>query len=404
MSHHHHEKPEPEKLDLSRIAPLDKGFLVVGILGLLVTLVMGMSQPRQLAFSWLFAFSACYTVCAGSLFWVLLHHAVDARWSVVVRRILENLASLFPFLMLAFIPLLLLAPELWKWMTMEPGEDVLLDHKAGYLNEPFFYARAIFYFAYFAVASFLLKSISVGQDSDGNPYRTLNMRKLSYGGLVLFGLSITFSGFDWLMGLDYHWFSTMWGVYIFAGSILSAMAVLVLISNGLKAAGYLKVMSEEHNHIMGKLLFAFTVFWAYIAFSQYFLYYYANIPEETSFYIDRNHGSWFYVSVLLVVGHFIIPFLWLITQPAKRTPWRICVGAVWVLLMHLVDLFWIIMPAMAKFSREGATGEVSIHLLDITSLVGLAGVLGYIFLRRLSETNLYPLQDPRLQDSIHLKN
>ena len=202
-----------------------------------------------------------------------MHHATDAEWSVVVRRQLENLVALFPVLAVLFIPVLLLRHHLYDWMNILPGADAALDAKRAYLNWKFFLVRAVIFFAFFILSGFLLRGYSVRQDKDGNPGFTINMRKIAFVSLPLFGLCLTFAGFDWLMSLNFKWYSTMWGLYIFAGAAGSSMSFLVLVITALRKAGYLKeTVTLEHYHIMGKWMLAFCVFWAYIGFSQYMLY------------------------------------------------------------------------------------------------------------------------------------
>jgi hypothetical protein len=358
----------------------------------------GFLSSKQFAFSWLFAFTFFFTIAAGSLFWILVHHAVDADWSVVVRRQLENIAWLFPILAILFIPIIFNAPTLFKWMKIEPGVDPLLDGKAAYLNEPFFWARAAFYFLFFSIAAYLLRRNSVRQDKDGDPRHTWLSRKMVFGMLPLFALSLTFGAFDWLMGLDFHWFSTMWGVYIFAGSALSSMCVLVLLVTALRSAGYLEgVVSIEHYHIMGKLMLAFTVFWAYIGFSQYMLIWYANIPEETVYFLRRNTETWQILSTALVVGHFFVPFLLLLFNFGKKSPAFLCGMALWILSMHLLDVYVIVLPALHK-------AGVVVSWLDIACLIAIGSTLAAVFLKRLGDAPLWPLRDPRLKKSIALKN
>ncbi len=402
--------PAGESLDTRRLGIVPALFLGTGLAGLAASAVGGFMAPGQFAFSWLFAFLYCFTLCAGSLFWIILHHAINASWSALVRRILENVAVLAVALVVAFVPVALLAPEIFKWMTLPPGADALLDHKAVFLNKAGFYARAVFYFAFFVVAAWVLRMGSVAQDKDGDPRLSLRMRRLCNGFLILFAVCCTGAGIDWMMALDHHWFSTMWGVYLFAGAGHAAMALLILAANGLVFTGHLKgLFTEEHNHIMGKLLFAFTVFWAYIAFSQYFLIYYGNIPEETWFFTHRNTGSWHYVALGLALGRFLIPFALLITQPAKKSPARVCFAAAWILGMHAVDLYWIIMPqkqvnAALKAGHEAAAAGFAPHWLDFTAWAGLVGILGFLFLRLLARASIYPARDPRIYESISLKN
>jgi hypothetical protein len=216
--------------------------------------------------------------------------------------------------------------------------------------------------------------------------------------LPLFALSLTFGAFDWLMGLDFHWFSTMWGVYIFAGSALSSMCVLVLLVTALRSAGYLEgVVTIEHYHIMGKLMLAFTVFWAYIGFSQYMLIWYANIPEETVWFLRRNTGSWNTLNIILVVGHFFLPFVILLFQGTKKKPLLLCAVAVWILLMHMLDIYIIVLPT---YHKAGA----AFHWLDLVCLLAIGATLAAIFMKRLGDTPLWPVKDPRLGNSLKLRN
>lgn len=358
----------------------------------------GFFSPKQFAYSWLFAFMFFFTITLGSLFWILVHHAVDADWSVVVRRQLENIAWLFPVLAVLFIPIVLNAKTLFSWMNIVPGQDVLLDGKAPYLNQPFFWVRAAFYFLFLSTAAFLLRRNSVRQDKDGDPRYTWSSRKMVFPMLPLFALSLTFSAVDWLMGLDFKWFSTMWGVYIFAGSALSSMCVLVLLVTALRSAGYFKdVVTIEHYHIMGKLMLAFTVFWAYIGFSQYMLYWYANIPEETAYFLRRNTGSWNTLSIILVAGHFFLPFVILLFQATKKKPLLLCAVAAWILLMHMLDMYIVVLPT---FHKAGFAP----HWLDLVCLLAIGATLAAIFMKRLGDTPLWPVKDPRLGNSLRLKN
>ena len=355
-------------------------------------------SPAQFAFSWLFAFAFFFTIAAGALFWILVHHAVDADWSVVVRRQLENIAWLFPVLALLFIPVVFNASTLFSWMNIKPGESVLLDGKAAYLNQPFFWARAVFYFLFFSIAAFLLLRNSVRQDKDGDPIHTWSSRKMVFPMLPLFALSLTFGSVDWFMGLDYQWFSTMWGVYIFAGSALSALCVIVLLVTALRSAGYLEgVVTIEHYHIMGKLMLAFIVFWAYIGFSQYMLYWYANIPEETAYFLRRNTGGWNTLNIILVIGHFFLPFVVLLFQGVKQKPLLLCCVAAWILLMHMLDMYIIVLPVLHK------AGPVP-SWLDLVCVLAIGATMAAVFMKRLGDTPLWPVRDPRLANSLKLKN
>ncbi len=390
--------PKAEWFDYKHVGGRFLGLVVFAALSFAVLLAGAVFDTKQFAFSYLFAFAFFLTICMGGLFWVLVHHAVDAEWSVVVRRQLEHMGSLLVVMAVLFVPFVFVAPEVWKWMTPTYANDHLLLEKQAYLNEPFFWLRAAFYFAFFTLCSTLLRSFSIAQDTCGSPRFTVFNRRTTFASALLFAICLTFSAIDWLMALDFHWFSTMWGVYIFAGTALSSMCVLVLIVTALRGAGYFKkVVTHEHYHIMGKLMLSFTIFWAYIAFSQYMLIWYANIPEETVYFLLRNTGSWWYLQIFLVVGHFFVPFLLLLPNFGKRKPAFLCGMAVWILIMHAVDMYVIVLPVLHK-------NGVSVSYLDLFALLAIGCTLAAVYLKRLGDAALFPTRDPRLPQSIALKN
>jgi len=224
------------------------------------------------------------------------------------------------------------------------------------------------------------------------------MRRLSFVALPLFGLALTFGAYDWLASLNYKWFSTMWGVYIFAGAAGSSMSFLVILTYLLKKAGYLaETVTVEHFHIMGKWMLAFSVFWAYIGFSQYMLIWYANIPEETEYFILRNTESWNLMSLLLVIGRFFIPFAILLLRYPKKHPGQLTKIASWVVFMQLLDMYIVVLPELHR------TG-VHFHLLDIVPLIGMGGVLVFLFLKIITKSSLFPVRDPRIIESLRILN
>lgn len=390
--------PEGEYVEANRFPGLSLVLAAVGLLSLGLCAVGAFIDRHQFSFSWLFAFAFFFTLLAGCFFWVIVHHVTDAEWSVVVRRQLENLAMLIPVMAVFFIPVLIFRHDLYEWMNVAPGHDPLLDSKRAYLNWQFFLVRAIFYFAFFSGAALLFRRFSVQQDRDGNPAYTLKMRKVAFTALPLFGISLTFGAYDWLLGLDYHWFSTMWGVYIFAGAAGSSMSLLVLVITALRKAGYLKdIITPEHYQIMGKWMLSFTVFWAYIGFSQYMLIWYANMPEETEYFIRRNTESWNSLSLFLVIGRFFVPFALLLVRSPKRKPRQLCLIAGWLVFMQLVDIYVVILPAL-----HGAGLHISIW--DLVSLAGIGATLAFFYLRILPKTSLFPNRDPRLLESLRTIN
>jgi hypothetical protein len=427
MSDHYvssHDLPEGgEKFEPAKASKVIMAFLAMAVIGLGGSAFMFFSESTRPAFtySWLWAIFFGFTLVCGGCFWILLHNASNSSWGVVIRRLFENLGFLAVPLFLLATPFLFpqVQTHLWEWMnhhreagTFE-GLKEAAEHnhhlaalvgKYGYMNLNFWYFRFFFYFAVLAFTAWKLRSIFLKQEKDGDVKHTVKARAFACNMLFPFALTVTFAAVDWLMGLDYNWFSTMWGVYIFAGCAWSSMATMFLVVSYLRNLGYLKhIVTPEHYHLMGKLLFAFTVFWAYIAFSQYFLIWYANIPEETRFYFIRNTEGWRSVSIFIVVGHFVAPFIALLSQPRKKNVKLICAISVWVLIMHLIDLYWIVMPERGPSLHKGVFVEGA-WVGDALALCAVVGTLGYVYFRSLGKNSLYAWRDPRLVESINVKN
>lgn len=352
---------------------------------------------------------AVTAVSLGALAMIMALHQTGAGWSAVIRRQYENLASQFPVCLALFLPLLVLCfvpgggSLLWRWMDPAyVAGDVIFEAKSAYLNLPFFIARNVIYFAVWIFVAGRLVSLSLGQDVDGDKWRTKKARTFSAPGLLLFALTTAFAGFDWLMTLDYHFFSTMWGVYFFAIGFLAALCTVVLTVLTLRAKGRLDgVVTKEHLHDMGKLMFGFTCFWAYIGFSQYFLIWYANIPEETAWVVSRRQGEWMTVATLLAVGKFAFPFLALLARPARRNPVWLGFICVWLLCMTLVDVFWLVRPELVKKIPDA---PLALTWVDFVGPLGPILVYAGVFIRRVGSRPLIPLKDPRLDRSLGHKN
>jgi len=390
--------PEGEYFESSRFAGLSFLLGLIAVIALVLCAIGAIVNPHQFSYSWLFAFAFFFTLCAGCFFWTIVHHATDAEWSVVVRRQLENLAALLTVLALLFVPVLLLRHHLFAWMDIPRGVEHSLDAKRGYLNWPFFLVRAVLFLGFFLLAALALRRLSARQDKDGNPLFTIWMRKVSFISLPMFALCLTFGAFDWLMSLNYTWFSTMFGVYIFAGAAGSSMSLLVLVITALRQAGYLKdVVTVEHYHIMGKWMLAFSIFWAYIGFGQYMLIWYANIPEETQFFITRNTESWWALSMLLVIGRFFIAFPILLLRSIKTHPHQLCIIAGWIVCMQMLDMYIVVLPALH------GTG-VHLSIWDLLSVIAIGATLGFVYLRLVPRTSLFPVRDPRLIESLKIVN
>lgn len=357
------------------------------------------TDPERFAFAYLTGFTWVATIGLGALFFIIIQHLTKSGWSVIPRRAMEWVSGVLPITAILFLPIVAFSHTLYHhWMSEEAQKDPLIQGKSAYLNTNFFYARAVLYFAIWAGLSLFYWNNSRKQDESGDPKLTTKMQNVSPPAVLLFALSITFAGFDWLMSLDPHWYSTIFGVYIFSGAVTSSLSALALIALALEKRGRLAgVITVEHRHDIGKLLFGFIVFWAYIAFSQFILIWYANIPEETIFYKHRWEGSWSIVSLLLLSGHFIVPFAALIGRTAKRSPQMLGAVAALMLAMHYVDIYWLVMP---NLDHHG----VHMTWIDVAGLLGPAGAGALMLAFRARTSPLYPFRDPRLAESLKLEN
>ena len=371
---------------------------ITGIVNVGISFAIGRGA-EQLYFSWLTSYLYFLSIALGGLFFVLVLHVTKAGWGVVVRRIAENIMSTLPLFALLFVPVWLGMHELFHWTHADVvANDTVLQSKLWFLTESRFLVRAAVYFVLWSLLAWWYASQSQKQDTTGSHDITRRLQFWSGPAILVFAVTMTLAAFDWVMSLDPHWYSTMFGVYFFAGSLVGVFAFMVVVMVALNASGLLRnIVTLEHFHDMGKLLFAFTVFWAYIAFSQYFLIWYANIPEETVWFLRRQEGSWMAMSMLLVVGHFLVPFFFLMSRHIKRRPALLLIGAVWMLLMHFVDIYWCVMPVL---SHRG----VHLSVLDFTTFLGIGGLFVSVFSWLLARRALIPVKDPRLPESLAFEN
>ncbi len=372
---------------------------VTGVAGSLLVAGSAEHGMEQLLETYLVSFSFFLAISLGGLFFVLLQHCTRAGWSVVVRRIAEAVAANVWLMAVLAIPVVLGMNHLYHWTdAAAAAHDPLLAGKVGFLNPGFFVIRLIVYFLVWGLMASVLHRTSVAQDSSGDPALTLRMERLSALGMVFFALSINFAAFDLLMSLDAHWFSTIFGVYYFSVSVVVFLAVMPKILYALQFRGFLKnAITVEHYHDFGKLLFGFVVFWAYIAFSQYMLIWYGNIPEETEWFLKRQTGDWTTVSLILIFGHFVLPFLLLVSRAIKRRPALLAITGGYVAVMCWIDLYWLVMP-------EFSPGVARFGLLDIFCFLGLNGVFSAGILLRLRRHSLVAEKDPRLDESLAFEN
>ena len=381
--------------DANRYATI---FGVVGLAGLGYT-ALGFFDDASKAdalMSYLVAYIYGMTILVGCMFFATLQHVVGARWSTTLRRLAENIGAVTPILAVLFLPLLWGMSTLWSWANGQPQPaDVMA--KAGYLNTQFFIIRAVFYLVTWAVIGTWFYRQSVAQDKSGDPMLTKSMRTASTIAVILFGVTLSFAGFDWVMSLDPTWASTMFGVYTFAGSMISSLCTIGLAAHLLQRAGYLKgVITVENYHDLGKLIFGFIVFWAYIAFSQFMLIWYANLPEETAWFRMRWENGWSTLAVALCILHFAVPFFAMLSRTAKRNAMAMMSVAVLILVMHYVDLFWVIMPVRRH------SFEVSAR--DIAALLGVCGLCLAGIFNRMGAAALIPVKDPYVHSSLEYDN
>ena len=355
------------------------------------------------------AFIYFLAIALGCLFFITWHHLIRAGWSVVVRRLFEFGASTMPFMLLLSLPVIVPAAMgsdgLFIWVNEEiAAKDHLIHHKVPYLNIPFFLVRVAIYFGLWIWMARYFVGFSKQQDKDGDWKLTAVAQGRAAPLMIFFGLTLTFAAVDFIMSLEPHWYSTIIGVYYFAASVMSAMATVILLAKFLQSRGkVLKVISVEHYHDLGKLLFAFVFFWAYIAFSQYMLIWYANIPEGTIWYQHRQHGAWVGFAFFLLFGHFAVPFLGLISRNFKRHGTLLPFWAGWMLFMHWVDMFYLVAPSL--FEHGGYDDHaLPLSLLDPLCMIGVGGIFVGALAMGMRGSFLVPMKDPRLNESLAFEN
>ena len=370
----------------------------VGAVGLGVTGAGFAVDTRRALFGYLFAFAYWAGIAVASLLLLGAWHASRARWPVVLRRMLETMAATLPLFALLFLPILVGASHLYPWLGEPPplSEKDLkkLEHKRAWLNQPFWVVRSALYFAVWsAVGEFLLRW-SRRQDDTGELKLTQWQWWLGAGALPLVGLAMSFASLDWLMSLEPLFVSTVYGLYWFSGAFVGALAMLTLATTLARGPNlYGELVNDSHRASLGKFLFAFSVFWAYMAFSQFFLIWIANLPHEVPWYVLRARGAWEPVALFIVNARFLLPFFVLLSRPFKQHRRTLAVTAVWLLLAHGVDTWWLVVPVV---SPEGPR----VHWADVSAFLGVGGAAVAFTLWRLRGHATVPVGDPYLRESL----
>ena len=375
--------------------------IFLGLVLLIVNFVLGFSS-KEFYFSYLTSYFFWLSILLGGIFFTLVHHGFSATWSTVIRRVMENIIILMPIFTLLFFPIVVGMDKLFLWMPSHElfnATDHLLQVKEPFLNEQSFLIRFVLYFSLWNLISIFLYRMSVKHDSTGDHSLLKKMHFFSMSPLaVLFFVSLTFVGFDLLMSLDPHWYSTMFGVYIFSGSFLVFLAVLTFTLIRLQDQGYLNgIVSKEHYHDLGKYLIAFTVFYCYIAGAQFYFIWYSNLPEETIWYLHRWVGTWKVASVLLIFGKFMVPFFTLVFRASKRNTKVLKVMTLWIIAIHYLDIHWIVMPTIHH-------DNVHLGAYDLFTMLGFTLVFVGMFKHIMSRNALVPINDPELKHAINHRN
>jgi len=367
--------------------------LVAGIVGLALTAFGYFSNQEQFFRSYLLGYVFWIELSVGAIVVVLMQHRAGGRWGVVIQRILEAGAATMPLMALLFVPLLFGLPVLFEWARPEAvAHDALLQHKAPYLNVSFFIVRAAIYFVVWIVIAYLLGKWSVDRDKTGDPAFTKRLKTLGGPGLWALAITATFASFDWMMSLEPHWFSTIYGMMFAVGAAAAAFAFATLVLARVATEDSMaKTVTTQQFNDLGNFLLTMVVLWAYIALSQYLIIWLGNLKEEIPWYLVRGSGSWAVVSQALIVFHFVIPFFVLLSRSSKRQPLVLTALGLLLLVTRFVDIYWLIVPA---FRPDG----VYFHWLDAAAMLGIGGLWMAAFYARLKRHALVPGHDPRLED------
>jgi hypothetical protein len=367
--------------------------LIVGVVGAVLAVIGAFINPEQFFYSYLFGYVFWISLALGCFAIMMIHHLVGGTWGFVIRRFLESGAMTLLLMAVLFIPIIFGLRQLYLWARPEEvAEIALLQHKAPYLNVPFFLGRAVLYFVIWIGLAYLFNRWSAEQDRTGDPRLAGRMYTFSAVGLILYTLTATFAAYDWMMSLEPEWFSSIYGVIFMAGQALVTIAFVIILARWLEKREPLSQwLSIPVFNDLGNFLMAFIAFWAYVSFSQYLIIYQSNLPEAVTWYITRSQGGWQWVALILIFFHFALPFVVLLARRIKRNERILTAVAIYMMVMHAVDLFWLVMPS---FHRVG----LYVHWLDFVIPIGIGGFWVAFFIWQLQRKPLLPLNDPYFQE------
>jgi hypothetical protein len=370
--------------------------LLIGVLALALCVAGAFANSEQFFRSYLLGYLFWVGIALGSFAIVALHHLVGGGWGFVIQRLLESGVGTLPLMTLLFVPIFFGMNDLYIWARPEViASDAILQHKTAYLNLSFFWIRTFGYFVVWMIFGFLLIKWSRQQDRTADPALTGRMQKISGPGLVVYVLTATFASMDWVMSLDPHWYSTIYGIVFIVGQGLLTLAFMIIVVSLLADREPLAgVISPKHFHDLGNLMLAFVMLWAYVAFSQFLIIWTGNLPEEIPWYVHRQHGGWQWLAFAIVVFHFALPFVFLLSRATKQRAQVLAKVAIAMVIMRLVDLFWIVVP---NFHPD----KLSIHWMDALAVIGIGGIWIAAFIWQLKGKALLPLHDPRLKEAFH---
>ena len=381
---------ESLQADLDR---LQQRALIIGLAVLALGAVGAFALHSAAHFlrSYLVGFLFWLGIALGCLAVLMLQHLTGGQWGLVIRRILESAAATLPWTLVLVLPLIVGLHQVYRWS--QPGEMPGGPINRTYLNPIFFFARMVFYFVSWLAMGYFLVKWSREQDQTADPALLNRFQSLSGGGLVLYGLTITFASIDWLMSLEPHWASTIYGMLYMTEQALAAfafaIAVLMLLADREPFSDF---VTPSHFHDLGTLMFAFVMLWAYVCFSQFLIIWSGNLLDEIPWYLRRLTGGWRWVALAIVIFHFGLPFLLLLQRSIKRNARMVAWVALLILGMRLVNLYWMVLPAPTRTQDIGR-----FSWMDLAAPIGLGGIWITLFIRQLKLQPLLPLHDPRLQ-------